>query len=56
MTDMDGNGHVSSKASTKVTVFWVIAPCSLIEINRRFRDVYCRQNQGDEKLRGKEVA
>jgi hypothetical protein len=22
----------------KMTVFWVVAPCSLVEINRRFRD------------------
>jgi hypothetical protein len=25
----------------KMTVFWVLAPCSLIEIDRRFRGAYC---------------
>jgi hypothetical protein len=24
-----------------MTVFWVVAPCSLVEIDRRFRDAYC---------------
>jgi hypothetical protein len=25
----------------KMTVFWVVAPCSLFEIYRRFRGAYC---------------
>jgi hypothetical protein len=25
----------------KVTVFWVVAPCSFVEIDRRFRGAYC---------------
>jgi hypothetical protein len=29
--------QVLTAASVKVTVFWDIAPCSLVEIDRRFR-------------------
>jgi hypothetical protein len=29
-----------------VRVFWDIAPCSLVEINRRFRGAYCLHHQG----------
>jgi hypothetical protein len=34
-------------ASMKMTVFWDVAPCSLIEIYRRYRDAYCLHQQGD---------
>jgi hypothetical protein len=30
--------EVLTAASTKMAVFWAVAPCSLIEVNRRFRD------------------
>jgi hypothetical protein len=33
---------VLTAASVNVTSFWDIAPCSLIEVDRRFRDAYCR--------------
>jgi hypothetical protein len=29
----------------KTTVFWDRAPCSLVEIDRRFRGVYCLHHQ-----------
>jgi hypothetical protein len=32
--------QVLTAASTKVTVFWDVAPCSLVEIDRGFRGVY----------------
>jgi hypothetical protein len=32
----------------KVAVFWVVAPCSLVEIARRFGGAYCLHNQIDE--------
>jgi hypothetical protein len=35
-------------ASMKVTVFWDVARCSLIEINRRFGDVYCLNHHYDD--------
>jgi hypothetical protein len=32
----------------KMTVFWGVAPCSLVEIDRHFRGAYCLYHQGDE--------
>jgi hypothetical protein len=32
--------QVLKAASMKMTVFWDIAPCSLVEIDRRFGDAY----------------
>jgi hypothetical protein len=31
-----------------MAVFWDIAPCSIVEIGRRFRGVYCLHHQGDD--------
>jgi hypothetical protein len=31
--------HVLKAASMKMTVFWDVAPCSLVEVYRRFRGV-----------------
>jgi hypothetical protein len=30
----------------KMTTFWDIAPCSLVEVNRRFIGPYCLHHQG----------
>jgi hypothetical protein len=32
---------VLTATNMKMTVFWDVAPCSLVEINRRFGDAYC---------------
>jgi hypothetical protein len=32
----------------KMTALWDIVPYSLVEVDRRFRDVYCLHHQGDE--------
>jgi hypothetical protein len=32
----------------KMAVFWVVAPCSLVEVYQRFRVPCCLHNQGDE--------
>jgi hypothetical protein len=32
---------------TKMTVFWNVAPCSLVEIDRCFRATYCLHHQCD---------
>jgi hypothetical protein len=32
----------------KMTVFWDVAPCSLVEDYRRFRGACCLHHQGDE--------
>jgi hypothetical protein len=34
----------------KITVFWHIAPCSIVEGDRRFRGSYRGHIQGDETL------
>jgi hypothetical protein len=34
----------------EMAVFWVVAPCSLVEVYRRFRDVCCLHHQGDESV------
>jgi hypothetical protein len=36
-------------ASTKLTVFWDAAPCSLIEIDRRFRGTCSLHHQRDDE-------
>jgi hypothetical protein len=33
--------EILKSASTMMTVFWVVAPCSLVEVYRRFRGT-CR--------------
>jgi hypothetical protein len=34
----------------KMAVFWVLTPCSLVEVYRRFRGACCLHHQGDERL------
>jgi hypothetical protein len=34
--------------SMKMAVFWVVAPCSLEEVYRRFRGACCLHQQGDD--------
>jgi hypothetical protein len=34
----------------KMTVFWDVVPCSLLEIDRRFRGAYCLHHQDDSHL------
>jgi hypothetical protein len=38
--------EVLTAASTKIAVFWVVAPCSLVEVHRRFRGTCCLHHQG----------
>jgi hypothetical protein len=35
-------------ASMKMAVFWVVAPCNLVEVHRRFRGAWCLHHQGDD--------
>jgi hypothetical protein len=39
--------EVLTKASMNMTALWDIAPCSLIEVDRRFRGSNCLHHQGD---------
>jgi hypothetical protein len=38
---------VLTAVSTKMAVFWVVAPCSLVEVYQRFRGPCCLHHQGD---------
>jgi hypothetical protein len=33
--------QVLTAPSVKMTAFWDVAPCSLMEVHRRFRGAYC---------------
>jgi hypothetical protein len=33
----------------KMAVFWVVAPCSLVEVYQRFRGPCCLHHQGDDR-------
>jgi hypothetical protein len=35
--------------SMKIAVFWVVAPCSLVEVYQRFRRTCCLHHQGDHR-------
>jgi hypothetical protein len=37
----------SRSASMMMAVFWVVAPCSLVEVYRRFRSACCLHYQDD---------
>jgi hypothetical protein len=37
--------QVLTAASTKMAVFWVVAPCSLVEVYRRFSGAWCLHYQ-----------
>jgi hypothetical protein len=48
VTDMYVGFEVLTAVSMKIAVFWVVAPCSLVEIYQRFRGPSCLHHQGDE--------
>jgi hypothetical protein len=39
--------EVFTAASMKLTIFWDVAPCILVEVYRRFTGVYCLHHQAD---------
>jgi hypothetical protein len=39
--------QVLAARNMKMTVFWVVAPCRLIEVNKRFTGTCCLHHQGD---------
>jgi hypothetical protein len=39
--------EVLTAVSLKIAVFWVVAPCSLVEVYQRFRGPCCLHHQGD---------
>jgi hypothetical protein len=42
--------QVLTAASTKMAVFWDVAPCSLVEVYRLFRGACCLHHQDDRPL------
>jgi hypothetical protein len=36
--------------SMNMAVFWDVAPCGLVDIDRRLRGAYCLHHQGDYNL------
>jgi hypothetical protein len=40
--------EVVTAASMKMIVFWVVAPCSLVEVYQLFRGACCLHHQGNE--------
>jgi hypothetical protein len=40
--------EVLTTVSMKMAVFWVVAPCSLVEVYQRFRGPCCHHHQSDE--------
>jgi hypothetical protein len=40
--------NTSQRIATKMAVFWVVAPYSLVEVYQRFRRPCCLHHQGDE--------
>jgi hypothetical protein len=49
------NGRCNQTYGKILTVFWDVAPCSLVETDRRFRGAYCLYHQGDaNRLHGAE--
>jgi hypothetical protein len=41
----------TTNSDIKMAVFWVVAPCSLVEVYHRFRGPCCLNHQGDETHR-----
>jgi hypothetical protein len=40
--------EILTAVSTKMAVFWVVAPYSLVEVQQRFKGPCCLHHQGDD--------
>jgi hypothetical protein len=47
LATFDVRFQVLTATSMKMTVFWDVVPCSVVEIDCRFRGAYCLLHQGD---------
>jgi hypothetical protein len=50
MPEMRGLGDISrflTAVRMKMALFWDVTSCGLVEVDRRFRSVYCVHDQGD---------
>jgi hypothetical protein len=41
--------EVLAAVCTKMAVFWVVAPCSLVEVYQRFTGPYCLHHRPDDE-------
>jgi hypothetical protein len=41
--------QIPTVASMKMTVFWDVAPCIVVEVYRRFSGAYCLHHLSDER-------
>jgi hypothetical protein len=44
--------QVVTALSLKMAVFWDVAPCSLVEIDQRFRDAFLNRHSVSTRLHG----
>jgi hypothetical protein len=47
-TSSSSSARIRLFIDLKIAVFWVVAPCSLVEVYQRFRGPCCLHHQGDE--------
>jgi hypothetical protein len=47
--DMHSTSGIQTHNPYEDAVFWVVAPCSLVEVYQRFGGPFCLLHQGDEK-------
>jgi hypothetical protein len=40
--------YTGHQCNLKMAVFWVVAPCSLVEVYQRFRGTCCLHHEGDD--------
>jgi hypothetical protein len=41
---VDSNVAAEEQLNIKMTAFWDIAPCSFVDVDRRFRGAYCHNH------------
>jgi hypothetical protein len=44
--------EISGSHASKMCVFWHVAPCCLVETDRRFRGTYCIHDDDDDHVDG----
>jgi hypothetical protein len=47
-TNLPASATLLNKLNMTFKIFWDVAPCSQVEVDRRFRGAYLLHHQGDE--------
>jgi hypothetical protein len=55
MTSNEVGFEVLTAASMKMAIFWVVAPCNLVEVYRRLRGICCRHHHGEDRRRLRKI-